>query len=149
MKADGSVFVTVIFLICLLCWVALRGLWCILSTKQIQHFFKLTGKTFASAFHVFIYSECVVKLWCPSFKKNPRDFRGPVFLLFHANGSLDNCLSNLVTSVRKFGHLCQIKCKINSSCTDGTCSKIALCTEPSWRFQVLSIFCVCKKKMIH
>lgn len=120
-----------------------------IQVNKSNNFFKIIGETFVSAFHVFIDSVCLVKLWCPSFKKNPRDSRGPVFLLFHANGSLDNCLSNLVTSVRKFSHLCQIKYKINSFCIDGTCSKTALCTEPSCRFQVLLIFCVCRKKMIH
>lgn len=47
-----------------------------------RFFFNIIGKTFVSAFHVFIYSVCLVKLWCPSFKKTPEISGAQYFFCF-------------------------------------------------------------------
>lgn len=42
--------------------------------NKSNNLFKITG--FVSAFHVFICSGCLVKLWCPSFKKKNPEISG-------------------------------------------------------------------------
>lgn len=57
-------------------------------------------EAFVSVFCVVIYYLCPVSLWCPSVYRRRKKIMGQAFLLFCDNGSLGNCLSNLVTSVK-------------------------------------------------
>lgn len=53
-----------------------------IQVNKFNNFFKIIGETFVSAFHVFIYTVCLVKLWCPSFKKTPEIGGAQYFFCF-------------------------------------------------------------------